>query len=39
MWQTRKAWAGTCRTFVLGLRGGDVARLTVSFRSSWRWHH
>jgi hypothetical protein len=38
-WQTRKSWAGTCRTFVLGLRDGDVARLTVSFRSSWRWHH
>ena len=39
MWQTRKSWAGTCRTFVLSLRDGDVARLTVSFRSSWRWHH
>jgi hypothetical protein len=39
MWQTRKSWAGTCRTFVLGLRDGDVARLTVSFRSGWRWHH
>jgi 6-phosphogluconolactonase len=38
MWQTTKAWAGTCRTFVLGLRDGGVARLTVSFRSSWRWH-
>jgi DNA-binding beta-propeller fold protein YncE len=38
-WQTRRSWAGTCRTFVLGLRDGDVARLTVSFRSSWRWHH
>jgi DNA-binding beta-propeller fold protein YncE len=37
-WQTRKAWSGTCRTFVLGLRDGGVARLTVSFRSSWRWH-
>jgi DNA-binding beta-propeller fold protein YncE len=37
MWQTRKAWSGTCRTFVLTLRGGGVARLTVSFRSSWRW--
>ena len=37
MWQTRKAWAGTCRTFVLGLRDGSVARLTVSFRSSWGW--
>jgi hypothetical protein len=37
--QTRRSWAGTCRTFVLGLRDGDVARLTVSFRSSWRWHH
>lgn len=40
MWQTRKTWAGTCRTFVLGLRDGSVARLTVSFRSSrgWRPH-
>jgi DNA-binding beta-propeller fold protein YncE len=38
VWQTKKAWAGTCRTFVLGLRGGKVARLTVSFRSTWRWH-
>jgi 6-phosphogluconolactonase (cycloisomerase 2 family) len=40
-WQTRSAWAGTCRTFVLRLRDGSVARLTVSFRSaSWRlrWH-
>jgi DNA-binding beta-propeller fold protein YncE len=37
-WQTKRAWAGTCRTFVLGLRDGTVARLTVSFRSSWRWH-
>jgi DNA-binding beta-propeller fold protein YncE len=37
-WQTRSAWAGTCRTFVLGLRDGSVARLTVSFRSAWRWH-
>ena len=38
-WQTRKSWAGTCRTFVLGLRDGGVERLTVSFRSAWRWHH
>jgi DNA-binding beta-propeller fold protein YncE len=38
MWQTRKSWAGTCRTFVLGLRDGSVERLTVSFRSSWGWH-
>jgi DNA-binding beta-propeller fold protein YncE len=37
-WQTKRAWAGTCRTFVLGLRDGTVARLTVSFRSDWRWH-
>ena len=36
MWQTRKSWAGTCRTFVLGLSDGGVERLTVSFRSSWR---
>jgi hypothetical protein len=37
-WQTRSAWAGTCRTFVLRLRDDSVARLTVSFRSAWRWH-
>jgi 6-phosphogluconolactonase (cycloisomerase 2 family) len=37
-WQTRSAWAGTCRTFVLGLRDGSVARLTVSFLPAWRWH-
>jgi hypothetical protein len=37
-WQTRSAWAGTCRTFVLRLRDGSVARLTVSLRSAWRWH-
>ena len=38
LWQTKRAWAGTCRTFVLGLRDGTVARLTVSLRSAWRWH-
>jgi 6-phosphogluconolactonase len=37
VWQTRKAWSGTCRTFVLGLSDGSVARLTVSFRSDGRW--
>ncbi len=37
-WQTKSAWAGTCRTFVLDLRDGSVARLTVSFPSAWRWH-
>jgi hypothetical protein len=37
-WQTKRAWAGTCRSFILGLRDGTVARLTVSFRSAWRWH-
>ena len=36
-WQTRSAWAGTCRTFVLGLSDGSVERLTVSFRPAWRW--
>jgi 6-phosphogluconolactonase (cycloisomerase 2 family) len=36
MWQTSKAWAGTCRTFVLSLRDGSVERLAVSFRSGWR---
>jgi DNA-binding beta-propeller fold protein YncE len=33
-WQTERAWAGTCRTFVLGLSDGSVERLTVSFRSA-----
>jgi DNA-binding beta-propeller fold protein YncE len=37
-WQTDKRWAGTCRTFVLTFADGSVQRLTVSFRSSWRWH-
>ncbi|MGZ8634929.1 MAG: PxKF domain-containing protein, partial [Solirubrobacteraceae bacterium] len=36
-WQTKTAWAGTCRTFVLSLNDGSVERLTVSFRSAWRW--
>jgi hypothetical protein len=41
VWQTERAWAGTCRSLVLRLRDGGVARLTVSFRSAWRWrwHH
>jgi DNA-binding beta-propeller fold protein YncE len=34
-WQTRSGWAGTCRTFILGLRDGSVERLTVSFRQTW----
>jgi DNA-binding beta-propeller fold protein YncE len=38
LWQTSKAWAGTCRSFVLGLRDGSVERLTVSFRSGWHRH-
>jgi len=37
-WQTERRWAGTCRTFVLTFADGSVQRLTVSFRSSWRWH-
>ena len=37
-WQSDRSWAGTCRTFVLTLADGSVQRLTVSFRSSWRWH-
>jgi DNA-binding beta-propeller fold protein YncE len=37
-WQTDKAWAGTCRSFVLTFADGSVQRLTLSFRSSWRWH-
>jgi DNA-binding beta-propeller fold protein YncE len=36
-WQTKTAWAGTCRTFVLSLNDGSVERLTVSFRPAWRW--
>ncbi len=36
-WQTRAAWAGTCRTFILSLSDGSVQRLTVSFRPVWRW--
>jgi YVTN family beta-propeller protein len=36
-WQTKAAWAGTCRTFILGLSDGSVERLTVSFRAAWRW--
>jgi DNA-binding beta-propeller fold protein YncE len=37
VWQTERAWAGTCRSLVLRLRDGGVARLTVSFRSAGRW--
>jgi DNA-binding beta-propeller fold protein YncE len=37
-WQTDKAWAGTCRSFVLTFADGSEQRLTLSFRSSWRWH-
>jgi DNA-binding beta-propeller fold protein YncE len=37
VWKTERAWAGTCRSLVLRLRDGGVARLTVSFRSAWRW--
>jgi DNA-binding beta-propeller fold protein YncE len=37
-WQTKKSWAGTCRTFVLALRDGSVERLTVSFRPGWHRH-
>jgi DNA-binding beta-propeller fold protein YncE len=37
-WQTKPEWAGTCRSFVLSLRDGTVARLKVSFRSARRWH-
>jgi DNA-binding beta-propeller fold protein YncE len=36
-WQTKTAWARTCRTFVLSLNDGSVERLTVSFRPAWRW--
>jgi 6-phosphogluconolactonase (cycloisomerase 2 family) len=37
-WQTDRRWAGACRSFVLTFADGSVQRLTVSFRSSWRWH-
>jgi hypothetical protein len=38
LWRTSRAWAGTCRTFVLALRDGSVERLTVSLRSGWYRH-
>ena len=36
VWQTKKSWKGTCRTFVLSLDDGSVHQLTVSFRSKCR---
>ena len=36
VWQTKKSWKGTCRTFVLALSDGSVQQLTVSFRSKCR---
>jgi YVTN family beta-propeller protein len=35
-WQTERAWAGTCRVFVLGLADGSEHRLLVSFRGRRR---
>jgi hypothetical protein len=39
-WQTHRAWARTCRAFVVTLRDGSSARIVVRFRSPhWhRWH-
>ena len=31
-WKTDKAWAGTCRVLVLGLRDGTVQTVAVQFR-------
>jgi DNA-binding beta-propeller fold protein YncE len=31
-WRTRRAWAGTCRAFVLTLNDGSVHQLVVRFR-------
>jgi len=36
VWQTKKSWKGTCRTFVLELGDGSVHQLTVNFRSKCR---
>jgi 6-phosphogluconolactonase (cycloisomerase 2 family) len=33
-WRTQRAWAGTCRAFVLTLSDGSVHQLTVKFRRS-----
>ena len=31
-WKTEKAWAGTCRQFVMTLKDGNAYRVNVSFR-------
>src|SRR4029453_12446449 len=31
-WKTDKAWAGTCRVLVLGLRDDTTVALTIAFR-------
>ena len=31
-WKTDKAWAGTCRVFVLGLRDGTIHTVTFQFK-------
>jgi hypothetical protein len=31
-WKTDKAWAGTCRQFVLTLKDSNKYRVNVSFR-------
>jgi YVTN family beta-propeller protein len=36
LWQTKRAWKGTCRTFVLALDDGSVHQLTVNFRPKCR---
>jgi DNA-binding beta-propeller fold protein YncE len=35
-WRTQRAWAGTCRAFVLTLSDGSVHRLVVRFRPGCR---
>lgn len=32
VWKTSRAWAGTCRQFVMQFKDGDVARANFSFR-------
>jgi YVTN family beta-propeller protein len=36
LWQTKRAWKGTCRAFVLALNDGSVRQLTVNFRPKCR---
>jgi YVTN family beta-propeller protein len=36
LWQTKRSWKGTCRTFSLALNDGSVHELTVNFRPKCR---